>query len=863
MKLFLSLLLALALFVFTLDAHAQEKDRGIRTRTKSLQKLDGYMPLYWDAENGKLLLEIERFNAEFLYQVSLPTGVGSNPIGLDRGQLGSTNVVFFERTGQKVLLVRPNYRYRAITNDAQERRAVEESFARSVLWGFKVEATEDARVLVDATAFFMRDAHGVIETLRRANQGRFQLDESRSSFYLARTKNFPQNTEVETQLTFTGDEPGRLVRETVPTPQAITVREHHSFVALPDAGYTPRRLDPRVGVMGVEFYDYASAFTEPIEKRWINRHRLQKRDPNAASSEPVKPIIYYVDSGAPEPIRSALVEGASWWNEAFEAAGFKNAFQVRLLPPDADPMDVRYNMINWVHRSTRGWSYGGSIEDPRTGEIIKGNVTLGSLRVRQDFMLGTGMIPSYDATRGARQGDAGGNAGGSLLCELGMMSGGDDDYLTAQDAATDSSAMSLARIRQLSAHEVGHTLGLAHNFAASTYAGRASVMDYPAPLVEIKNGKLDLSNAYGRGIGAYDKFAITYAYAQFPSGADESVQLERILEDGIARGMLFISDADARPLGAAHPLANLWDNGDDPVKMLRHEMEVRRIGLAQFGLGNIPDGTPLSMLEAKLLPLYLHHRYQLQAAVKSVGGLYYTYAVKRTAESFLAGGRIHGTNPALVQEVVAPARQREALAAVLDTLRPETLAIPPRILALIPPRAFGYEGGTGEYFPNRADPAFDPIAAATIAADLAILPLLEPHRAARLNGFHALNTLNPDFKQVIDALIARTWLDPLSRDPYHAAIARAVQSLTVTRLMDTAANADAAPQVRAAATQALRELHERLKLPLADTSTNGAHRRATSDDIERFLARPDAPRKQTAPLPLPQGDPIGGGSRQP
>jgi hypothetical protein len=412
--------------------------------------------------------------------------------------------------------------------------------------------------------------------------------------------------------------------------------------------------------------------------------------------------------------------------------------------------------------------------------------------------------------------------------------------------------MSIARIRQLSAHEVGHTLGLAHNFAASTYGGRASVMDYPAPLVEIKNGKLDFSNAYGRGIGVYDKFAIRYAYAQFAPGADEAAELERLLQDGTTRGMLFISDADARPLGAAHPLANLWDNGDDPVAMLKHEMEVRRIGLAQFGLGNIPRGTPLSMLEAKLLPLYLHHRYQLQAAAKSVGGLYYTYAVKTSA----------GVNPQRSHEIVAPARQREALNAVLDTLRPETLAVPPRILALIPPRAFGYEGGTGEFFQNRADPVFDPIAAATIAADLAILPLVEPHRAARLNNFHALNPANPDFKQILDALVARTWLDPAPRDAYHAAIARAVQSLTVTRLMDTAANADAAPQVRAAATETLRDLNERLKLPSPDATT-GAHRRATREDIERFLARPDAPRKQSTPLPIPQGDPIGGGSRHP
>ncbi|HEX8456139.1 MAG TPA: zinc-dependent metalloprotease [Pyrinomonadaceae bacterium] len=842
----LLLALVVALFVFSLTAHAQDKDKSIRARTRGLQKWDGYLPLYWDAEAGKLLLEIERFNTEFLYQVSLPTGIGSNPIGLDRGQLGSTNVVFFERTGPKVLLVRPNYRYRAITTNADERRAVEESFARSVLWGFKVEAVEDARVLVDATAFFMRDAHGVVETLRRANQGRFQADESRSSFYLPRTKNFPQNTEVETQLTFTGDDPGRLVRETVPTPEAITVREHHSFVALPDAaGYTPRRLDPRVGVGNIEFYDYASPITEPVEKRWINRHRLQKRDPRAAVSEPVKPIIYYVDAGAPEPIRSALIEGASWWNEAFEAAGFKNAFQVKLLPPDADPMDVRYNMINWVHRSTRGWSYGGSIEDPRTGEIIKGNVTLGSLRVRQDFLLGTGMIPPYASGNPRSRG-----GGDELFCELGMMTSDGEDYL-AQDASTDAAQMSVARLRQLSAHEVGHTLGLAHNFAASTYAGRASVMDYPAPLVEIKNGKLDFSNAYGRGIGEYDKFAIRYAYAQFAPGADESAELERIVEDGTQRGLLFISDADARPLGAAHPLANLWDNGADPIAMLRHEMEVRRIGLAQFGLGNIPRGTPLSQLEAKLLPLYLHHRYQLQAAVKSVGGLYYTYAVKTATGN---------ASPARVQEIVAPARQREALAAVLDTLRPETLAIPPRILALLPPRAFGYEGGTSEYFERRADPAFDPLAAATVAADLAILPLVEPHRAARLNNFHALDPSNPDFKQILDALVARTWLADAPRDPYHAAIARAVQSLTVTRLMDTAANAAAAPQVRAAATDALRDLGERLKLPTADAAT-AAHRRATRDDIERFLARPDAPRKQTAPLPLPQGDPIGNASR--
>jgi hypothetical protein len=842
-RLFL-LSLLLALFAHASAQEQRPTPKTFAQTTRGLQKLDGYFPLYYDAEQGRLLLEIPRFDTEFLYQVSLPTGVGSNPLGLDRGQLGGTHVVHFERVGPKVLLVETNYNFRAITQDAAERRAVEESFARSVLWGFKVEAAEGARVLVDATGFFLSDAHGVADRLRESNQGSYRLDDSRSALYMPHTKAFPKNTEVEATLTFAGEgASGPLVRETVPTPQSLTVREHHSLVELPDKNYTPRRLDPRVGLFAVEFYDYASPFTEALEKRWIVRHRLQKRDPSAAVSEPVKPIVYYVDNGAPEPIRSALVEGASWWAAAFEAAGFRNAFQVRVLPEGADPMDVRYNMINWVHRSSRGWSYGSSITDPRTGEIIKGNVTLGSLRIRQDYLIGTGLIPVFE--RGTR-----GTGAPWSECELGMSP--DLDELDALDPTIDAGRMSLARIRQLAAHETGHTLGLAHNFAASTY-GRASVMDYPAPLVEIKDGKLDLSNAYAVGVGAYDKFAIRYGYTEFPRGTDESVALERLVDEGVRAGMLFISDADARPAGAAHPLANLWDNGADPVASLRHEMEVRRIALSQFGLGNVPTGTPLSLLEAKLLPLYLHHRYQLQAAVKSVGGLYYTYAVKTE----------RGTSPADVQQIVPAARQREALAAVLDTLKVEELAVPSRILALLPPRAFGYEGGTQELFAKHTSPAFDPIAAATVSADLAVSALLEPHRAARLMQYHSLDSSNPDFRDVAGELIARTWRTPAPRDPYQAAIQRAVQSLVVERLMDLAADAEASTQVRAVATELLRSLY------LGDTAnTTGdeatdTHLRATHEEIERFLARPAEPRKRTPPPPTPPGDPIGAGRQSP
>ncbi|MEP7270106.1 MAG: DUF5117 domain-containing protein [Acidobacteriota bacterium] len=608
MRSFVSLLLALA-FALPVTAQNRQDQRDAAPGNTSFQSLDGFVPLRWDAKNGKMLMQISRFNRDFLYQISLPAGVGSNPIGLDRGQLGESHVVFFERVGPKVLLIKPNFEYRALTSNPAERRAVEESFARSVLWGFKIESETPDSVTVDATAFFLRDAHGVIERLRQARQGNYRFDESRSTFYLPRTKAFPRNTEVETVITVTGEgDLGQLVRDVAPAANAITVRQHHSFVELPDLNYKPRRFDPRVGMISMNFNDYASPFTEPIEKRWIIRHRLQKKDAGKTVSEPVQPIVYYVDNGAPEPIRSALVEGASWWSAAFEAAGFRNAFVVKVLPEDADPMDIRYNMINWVHRSTRGWSYGAAVVDPRTGEILKGNVTLGSLRIRQDFMLGTGMIPTF-ANRGMGSGEQ--------VCEFAQLP--DLEYLAQMDPSTDSGAMSLARLRQLSAHEVGHTLGLTHNFAASAY-GRASVMDYPAPLVEIKNGKLDLSNAYGVGIGTYDKFAVTFAYSEFNTASEERTALEQIIQRGVDAGMLFISDSDARPAGAAHPLASLWDNGSDPVAMLRHEMDVRRLGIEQFGLGNIEIGTPLSLLEAKFLPLYLHHRYQLQAAVKSVGG---------------------------------------------------------------------------------------------------------------------------------------------------------------------------------------------------------------------------------------------------
>ena len=803
--------------------------KSIAAFTEKMQKIDGFVPLYVNSDDGKIYIEISRFNKEFLYLVSLPTGVGSNPIGLDRGQLGTTKVVQFERAGNKVLLVQPNYDFRA-SGDARQKKSVEESFARSVIWGFKIEAADGDLLLVDATNFLIRDAHGVAERINGARQGNFSFDESRSALYLPNTKGFPKNTEVEATVTLTtNSEPGNLVNQVTPTGKHVTVRERHSFVELPDDQYKPRKFDPRTGAIPTSFYDYGTDINEDLEKRLIIRHRLEKKDPTAAFSEPIKPIVYYVDSGAPKSIQDALIEGASWWNQAFEAAGFRNAFQVRVLPPDADPMDIRYNVINWVHRATRGWSIGDSVVDPRTGEILKGDVTLDSQRARQDFLLGAGMSPQYK------------NA--STACDFGQMP--DVDYLETDSSAAEITTMSYARIRQLSAHEVGHTLGFTHNFAASTY-GRGSVMDYPAPLVEIKNGKLDFSNAYAVGIGAFDKFSVTYSYAQFAPGANEDAELNKIVRDGITNGMLFLSDSDARPASAANPLANLWDNGPDPVAMLRHEMQVRRIGLDQFGIQNIPTGAPMSELELKFLPLYLHHRYQLTAATKTIGGVYYTFAVRES----------NGPNPARVAEPVPAERQRDALNTILATIDPKELTIPENVLRLMPPTAYGYGSGRSELFAKRTSPMFDPIGAAEIAADFTISGLLEPNRAARTINQNARNKTSPHFREIVDALIKATWRSPAPVDANVAVIQRAVQSVVVSKLMDLAANANANSQVRTVATEALRSLAASLKRT-PSTGDTAAHYRSTVDDIEKFLARPAEPRKATTPLATPPGDPIG------
>ncbi|MBL4604978.1 MAG: zinc-dependent metalloprotease [Flavobacteriaceae bacterium] len=770
---------------------------------KNIQKQEGFFTFYYDESKDKIFLEVDRIGEEFLYVHSLSEGVGSNDIGLDRGQLGGERVVKFQKAGNKLLLIQPNLSYRAITDNIEEKKSVKEAFAKSVLHGFVIKEKKDGKYLVDATSFFMRDAHGVKNRLAGGGNGSYSLDKSKSAFHLERTKAFPKNVEFDVMLTFKGKPKGFNIRSVTPTSSLVTVHQHHSFVELPDNKYKSRVFDPRSGSFSMSYLDYATPVNQSIKKRFIYRHRLEKKNPNAAISEAKEPIIYYLDRGTPEPVRSALLDGARWWDQAFEAIGFKDAFQVKMLPAGVDPLDVRYNVIQWVHRSTRGWSYGGSVSDPRTGEIIKGHVSLGSLRIRQDFLIAQALQAPY------------------------ANNDTDDDFALQ---------MALARIRQLAAHEVGHTIGLAHNFAAST-KGRASVMDYPHPVLSMLNGRVDFSNAYDTKIGDWDKVAVAYSYSEFQQ--NEPTQLLKLLDDAFKNGARFISDQDARPQGSAHAYAHLRDNGANVASELENLLAIRKQAIAKFSIDNIKSNQPYSVLEDVFVPLYFFHRYQTEAVTKVIGGLDYTYAVKGSGNTIVK--RIDGRT------------ERKALNAVLKTLSVEEIAIPKNLLAIFPPRALGY-GRSRESFKSKTGVAFDPFGAVETASNMTLKLLLHPQRVTRLVQHKSLDKNQLGLVEVLDELITET-MKHTHKDSYYQELQNVVNVQVLNQLFYLSSNQNMYKQVNAIVNAKIDEVYDVFKKSKAK-GVQQFYNKEMMKMIVDFKKSPTKFKKQNTPK-IPDGSPIG------
>ena len=778
---------------------------------KELEKFEGFFDFYYDASTDKIYLEVENLDSDFLYINSLATGIGSNDIGLDRGQLGNERLVSFQKAGNKLLLIQPNLSFRAITTNKAEENSIKEAFAKSVIYGFKILETNDNKYLIDFTSFLMQDKHGVADRLKLAKQGIYKIDKTKSAIELSNTKSFPKNSEFEALLTFSGKPTGKLITSGVsPDPSLVSVIQHHSFIELPDNQYKPREFDPRSGALAISFLDYATPVEDEITKKYITRHRLEKIDPTLEFSEAKDPIIYYLDPGTPEPVRSALIEGASWWNQAYEAIGFKNAFQVKILPEDADPMDCRYNVIQWVHRSTRGWSYGASVVDPRTGEIIKGHVSLGSLRIRQDFLIAQ-----------------------ALLSKPFVDDNNNEPMLN----------MAIARIKQLSAHEVGHTIGFAHNFAASTN-NRSSVMDYPHPLIKITDDEIDLSEAYAVGIGDWDKVSVAYSYSEFNS-ENEKFELNNILDNAYDNGLRFITDSDARSNSGAHANAHLWDNGNDVVKGLNNIMLVRNKAINDFSKFNIKSYETYSKLEDVFVPLYFLHRYQTEAVVKLIAGLDYNYATR-------------DDNQTIVEDVPFE-KQSRALVSLLKTLKVENLAIPKSKLELFPPRAYNYPR-TRESFRSLTGVSFDPFSAISTASEMSLSLLLNPERMNRLVVQSSLsnNSLqNMNLNYLLSTLTSNTFKKEYNyniekSDNYIFENQQVINNNYLKFLFNLASNKKSYFQVKAEANKEIRNIAQLL----ASKKNKNRYSLEYLNIIRKFNTKPELFELTSSPK-IPDGSPIG------
>ena len=759
----------------------------------------GFMDFSYNDDSGKIFLEIDNLDNEFLYINSLSRGVGNNDLGLDRGQLGNSRIVYFTKRGNKILLIQPNLRYISNSSNELENKAVEEAFARSVLFGFDIVEKSTDSYKIDLTPFLLNDAHGVSQRLRFSNSGSYSLNKSMSAVDLERTKAFPDNIEFDVLLTFTGNPSGSLVRSVTPTASNLTVNQHHSFVKLPDDNYNKRKFDPRSGSNPFIVYDYSTPIDEKLEQRFIVRHRLSKKNPNDEMSEPVEPIIYYIDNGTPEPVKTALIEGGNWWNQAFESAGYKNAFRIEVLPEDADPMDVRYNLIQWIHRSTRGWSYGASIVDPRTGEIIKGQVSLGSLRVRQDYMILSGLVDNPNDIQNK-----------SLIKKT-----------------------SLDRIRQLSAHEIGHTLGFAHNYISSAN-NRSSVMDYPHPKIDLVDGKISIADAYSENIGDWDKVSVEYAYRDFPNTKNENNELDKIINEAQKNSLYFLSDSDSRPVGSANPFSHLWDNGELPYKELNKLLKVRDLALKNIDLDNLVDGEPYDRIEDILVPIYMLHRYQIEAAAKAIGGVDYLYFVKNNNNDKV--------------KFVDSKLQRKSLESLLSVLKPKNLVLPNNLIDILSPRSFR-NPRTRENFVSNTGVAFDYINTSSSLINHTLTFLLNPERINRINQQNIFGDNILTLENYL-AEISKSIFDNKKLNTYEESVNKNTSSLYLDHLFMAFNNSRTNDLSKSIILASIMDTMNNLS-----TNPNN-YNRFLINKIDGFLNNPDQ-YKPIEKTKIPDGSPIG------
>ncbi|MEO8671745.1 MAG: zinc-dependent metalloprotease [Tahibacter sp.] len=805
---------ALAVLMYTGVDHALARSSAAPSICSDVSR--GLFDVCRDVTKNRALLRIAEFRTPFLLVSSLPGGLGSNDVGLDRGQSGNVREVEFRRAGPRVLLVQLNSRYIASANDAAERASAVDAFAESVLWSGEVVAdpgASDKSVIVDFSTFILSDVHGMSARLEQSKQGKYAVDAERSAVLLDQARSFPDNTELEALVTLKGTGDGEFVQQVAVDPTTLSLRQHLSLVRLPGDGFQPRRYHPASGGFSSGVIDFSQPLAASLDVRMQPRFRLEKIDPTSALSPVRKPIVFYLDAGTPEPVRSALLEGANWWKGAFEDAGYKDAFRVELLPPDVDPMDIRYNVILWTHRATRGWSYGSALIDPRSGEIIKGVVNLGSQRVRQDILIAEALLAPY----------------------------GKADAATLSKQAE---AMALARLRQLAAHEVGHSLGFAHNFAGSR-AGNGSVMDYPHPLLRLdEHDNVALDQAYGAGIGPWDRFLVKHAYAAF-SAENEQSGLAALRRDAAAVGLDYVSDADARAPGSAHPDALLWDTGKNTLSTFDTILAVRHKALQGFSKGVLPPDRQLGELEARLVPIYLLHRYQTEAVARLLGGASYKYGLAADTRAGAA--------------TVPATQQYAALQRLVSTLSAEQLALPTSVVDLMTPPGNEYLR-TPEFFATRSAPLFDAISAAEAAAAQTCQFLFEPSRLNRLAWQHARDAAQPGIGELLNQVFVGTWRRTLAPSANNATNVGAdvVQIAANWTMLDGLLAAVDGAQLHADVDAQVRLELQRWQLWLTQnpgTAPFAASRKQAAVLIARYLDDPKSVKLRPLPT-IPPGAPI-------